>query len=213
MLDSIKESYGITDIDSFAVFQWADDQIQVLDSVPVSFGEMTYRYIIENKDRDTLHSFQTNKYQSPKELIPTIKIQEKPGWETIYNKAWDLCWQRIRTSKVLPSRFAYNDYPDNNNTYVWDAAFCNLYQAYTEVHGGHPGILTYDGFYHISQNYNTLEIKQNEFSRIISGETDPAKITEYENEVKEARQAFRTSLSDSSLNIDQNVKDSIEKQE
>ena len=154
MLDSIKESYGITDLDSFAVFQWADDQIQVLDSVPVSFGEMTYRYIIENKDRDTLYSFQTNKYQFPKELIPTIKIQEKPGWETIYIKAWNLCWQRIRTSKALPSRFAYNDYPDNNNTYVWDAAFCNLYQAYSEVHGGHPGILTYDGFYHISQNYN-----------------------------------------------------------
>jgi hypothetical protein len=154
MLDSIKESYGITDLDSFAVFQWADDQIKVLDSVPVSFGEMTYRYKIENKDRDTLYSFQTNKYQIPKELIPTIKIHEKPGWETIYNKAWDLSWQRIRTSKALPSRFAYNDYPDNDRTYVWDAAFCNLYQAYSEVHGGHPGILTYDGFYHISQNYD-----------------------------------------------------------
>lgn len=155
MLDSLRQRYGLQKTDSIVELQWPAGQVEFEDTVPVNFGETRYRYFISNKDGDVLDTFETSTFHFPENLRPTLTIADKPGWEAIYQKAWDIAWHRTITSKVLPDRFAYNEYPDNDFTYVWDASFCNLFQRYAEVQGGHPGIKTFDAFYKASEKYDS----------------------------------------------------------
>jgi len=158
--------------------QWSQDTVfkingdVVIDSVSISYGELIYKYSLINSKGEVLDSFFTSKNTFPRNLIPQIKLPERPQWDSIYYKAWDLTWQSIVTSDGMPSKYAYNDYPDNRHTtYLWDASFCNLFQRYAQMHNGHPGMKTIDNFYaqqqesgFIARNYRSKDFKPNSMS-------------------------------------------------
>jgi uncharacterized protein YcfL len=145
----------------------------IYDTVPITFGEIKYAYFLKDAGNKIISSAYTSNKRFPRELIPKIYLPGKPEWDTIYYKAWDLTWQRMVSSDSLPSRFAYNDYPDNRVTYVWDALFCSLFQRYAAVFNSHPGMATIGNFYihqhesgYIPRNYNCVDFKPRWYVRL-----------------------------------------------
>jgi len=118
-----------------------------LDTVPVSLAEVAYEYTLHNSDGVVLACVFTSPEAWPEHLLPRLNLPGRSGWVAIYRKAWELTWRRIVTSHMLPSRFAYNDYPDNGVTYVWDSCFSTLFQRYAAPAGAHPCMSTLDDFY------------------------------------------------------------------
>jgi hypothetical protein len=117
------------------------------DTLAVSLAEVTYRYTLKSPTGDVIASVDTSPNDWPEALLPQLVLPGKDAWIQLYRKAWELTWKRIVTSDALPSRFAYNDYPDNDTTYVWDSCFVSLFQRYAEVSHLHPGLATLDDFY------------------------------------------------------------------
>jgi hypothetical protein len=117
------------------------------DTLPVSLAEVKYRYTVKGPTGEVTASADTSPENWPEALLPQLVLPGKDPWIQLYRKAWELTWKHIVTSDALPSRFAYNDYPDNDTTYVWDSCFVSLFQRYAAVSGLHPGMATLDDFY------------------------------------------------------------------
>ncbi len=124
-----------------------------VDTVPVSLNCKSYFYELEvvYDENVKLEKVETSRTDWCRDMLPAIHVPNRPGWEAIYQKAWQLTWESIVTSEALPSRFAYNDYPDNDTTYVWDSCFCSLFQRYASIQGVHPCMKTLDNFYALQQ--------------------------------------------------------------
>lgn len=148
---------GILDRHGLAPGDAADRELSMagggtfVDKVPVSCAEIVWDYRLIRPDGSVADRIRTDPAAWPRDGLPWINIPSRPDWEAIYEKAWDLTWRRIVTSRVIPARFAYNDYPDNHMTYVWDTCFCTLFQRYAAPAGLHPCMKTLDSFYAMQQ--------------------------------------------------------------
>ncbi len=127
-----------------------------VDIVPDSLSRREYHYELEKDFGDAsvvegahgvVEKAQTSLTDWCEEDLPMPILPGRPHWVAIYRKVWQLAWRGIVSSPVLPAGYAYNDYPDNDRTYLWDSCFCTMFQRYAGVQGIHPCMKTLDNFY------------------------------------------------------------------
>ncbi len=119
----------------------------VRDVLPTSLAEVVYRYQLVDDEGGIIASAETSRENWMPDLLPKIILPQHPTWLVLYNKAWELNWRQIATSRALPARFSFNVTPDNGRSYLWDASFSILFQRYGVLSGENPGISTIDNFY------------------------------------------------------------------
>ena len=121
-----------------------------VDTVPGCLSRQRYTYTLEKRGGAhyrRVETAETNLADWCEDRVPMVHLPDRPGYEAIYRTAWELTWQGIVCSDALPTRYAYNDYPDNDVTYLWDTCFCTLFQRYAALQGVHPCMSTIDAFY------------------------------------------------------------------
>ena len=119
-----------------------------IDTVPGVLSQTRYFYLLEKIGIDTWlpETIETSRTVFSSEKLPQPVLTGHSGWMAIYRKAWELTWQGIRQSPVLPACYCYNDYPNNDVSYLWDTCFCSLFQRYAAVGGMHPCMKSLDNF-------------------------------------------------------------------
>jgi hypothetical protein len=124
-----------------------------IDTVPGSLNEDIYHYVLKKQcgGKERTETVSTMPADWCAGQLPRPYLPLKPEWIELYNKAWQLAWQSIVHADRLPYTYAYNDYPDNQTTYVWDSCFCTMYQRYAAQQGVHPCMATLDSFYALQQ--------------------------------------------------------------
>lgn len=155
--------FGITPDDLKGKLIAGNPVFPYIDTVPVSLSEVSWRYMVHDRNNHVLVEAATDPMNWPENLFPELIAPNHPGWIVLYKKAWELNWLRTVTSNVLPAHFASNATPDNNMSYVWDACFNLLFQRYAAMSGGDPTVATLDNFYaeqaksgYIDRYFNTL---------------------------------------------------------
>ncbi|MDR1122095.1 MAG: T9SS type A sorting domain-containing protein [Dysgonamonadaceae bacterium] len=90
------------------------------------------------------------RYSDSKEQLPKPVLEENSEWIDMYNKAWELAFDHMRTPKS-GSPFVSNYYDEafDGNFYQWDVIFMTMFGKY--AHHIFPGIQSLDNFY-CSQN-------------------------------------------------------------
>ncbi|WP_135554781.1 MGH1-like glycoside hydrolase domain-containing protein [Paenibacillus cymbidii] len=120
-----------------------------IDIVPKALSRTRYMYTLEKSEgsHTVIETAATSFEDWCEPLLPRLVLPAHPDWLAVYRKAWQLAWSSIVMSDALPVPFAYNDYPDNNSTYLWDSCFCSLYHRYAALQEAHPCMGTLDNFY------------------------------------------------------------------
>jgi len=120
------------------------------DNVPDNLNEHRYSYLLKKEGSEFFpsESVESSIHDWCESELPSLQLPaENKHWDDIYKKAWQLSWRGIRSSKALPEKYCYNDYPDCDITYLWDSCFCSLFQRYAAQKDIHPCMVTIDNFY------------------------------------------------------------------
>lgn len=147
VIGDCKKENGFTDADFDGKVIGRKTAFSYTDTVPATLAEASYQYIVVDKSGKQIAVSDATRKTWPEHLFPELELPRHPDWLRLYRKAWELNWQNMVTSTALPAHFGYNDYPDNQLNYVWDACFHSLYQRYGSVSGAFLGMAVLDNFY------------------------------------------------------------------
>lgn len=147
VIGGCKEENGFTDADFDGKIIGRKTAFNYIDTVPATLAEANYQYVIVGESGEQVAVSDTTTRLWPEHLFPELILPQHPDWVGLYRKAWELNWENMVTSTSLPSHYGYNDYPDNQMNYVWDACFHSLYQRYGSVIGAFLGMAVLDNFY------------------------------------------------------------------
>ncbi len=82
-----------------------------------------------------------------KNYIPVPVCEEHPGYEELYNKAWELAFEHIKNIPGMPQNPYMDEAFCETQVWIWDSCFMSLFCKYArEVF---PGIETFKNFYDV----------------------------------------------------------------
>lgn len=80
-----------------------------------------------------------------KKYIPNIVFDEKKEYEEVYNKAWELAFDHIRSIPGMPQTPYMDEAFCDTQIWIWDSCFMSLFCKYAS--DVFPGVETFDNFY------------------------------------------------------------------